>query len=242
MTEFVIEADNVSVELGGTRVIEDITVSVERGSTVAIIGPNGAGKTTLLRAMLGLVPLASGSVRLFGVPISQVGEQRKRVGYVPQRLDYDRYLPLTVQELLHAFIPQVPPVQMETALREVGVHHLIRYPIGKLSGGQLQRVILALNLLREPEILFLDEPATGVDIEGESRFYDIIEQLREEHHLTVVLVSHDLSVVTRYASQVLCLNRRLLCFGPPTQALDAEMVRLVYGHDTTVYTHREHEP
>jgi zinc transport system ATP-binding protein len=119
---------------------------------------------------------------------------------------------------------------------------MVHHPIGKLSGGQLQRVVIALNLLREPEVLFLDEPATGVDIEGESRFYDIIERLRAEHNLTVVLVSHDLSVVTRYASQVLCLNRRLLCFGPPAQALNAEMIRLVYGQEMTLYIHREHQP
>lgn len=242
MGDVVLDVNRVSVEIGGVRLIENITLQVERGSTVAIIGPNGAGKTTLLRAVLGLVPLASGSITLFGVPIAQLGDLRKKVGYVPQRLDYDRYLPLTVKEMLHAYVPHASVPSMQAALREVGVHQMFHHPIGKLSGGQLQRVVIALNLLREPEILFLDEPATGVDIEGESRFYDIIERLREQHHLTVVLVSHDLSVVTRYASQVLCMNRRLLCFGPPAEALDAEMVRLVYGQDTTLYTHREHQP
>lgn len=242
MADIVLDVKDVSVEIGGARLIENITLQVERGSTVAIIGPNGAGKTTLLRAVLGLVPLASGSITLFGVPIAQLGELRKRVGYVPQRLEYDRYLPLTVKEMLRAYVPQASSSSIEASLQEVGVHRMIHHPIGKLSGGQLQRVVIALNLLRQPEILFLDEPATGVDIEGESRFYDIIERLREQHHLTVVLVSHDLSVVTRYASQVLCMNRRLLCFGPPAEALDAEMVRLVYGQDTTLYTHREHQP
>ncbi|MCL6475217.1 MAG: metal ABC transporter ATP-binding protein [Firmicutes bacterium] len=242
MADIVLDVNNVSVEIGGVRLIENITLQVERGSTVAIIGPNGAGKTTLLRAALGLVPLASGSITLFGVPIAQIGELRQKVGYVPQQLEYDRYLPLTVKEMLHAYVPHASSSRIESALHEVGVSRMLHHPIGKLSGGQLQRVVIALNLLREPEILFLDEPATGVDIEGESRFYDIIEQLREEHHLTVVLVSHDLSVVTRYASQVLCLNRRLLCFGPPAQALNAEMIRLVYGQEMTLYTHREHQP
>ncbi|MDW8319942.1 MAG: metal ABC transporter ATP-binding protein [Armatimonadota bacterium] len=242
MADIVLDVKDVSVEIGGTRLIENITLQVERGSTVAIIGPNGAGKTTLLRAVLGLVPLSSGSITLFGTPIADLGELRKKVGYVPQRLDYDRYLPLTVKEMLRAYAPHALPSSIEDALREVGVRPMLHHPIGKLSGGQLQRVVIALNLLRQPEILFLDEPATGVDIEGESRFYDIIERLREQHHLTVVLVSHDLSVVTRYASQVLCLNRRLLCFGPPAEALDAEMIRLVYGQDTTLYTHQEHQP
>lgn len=242
MGELIIEVQDASVELGGTRVIEGVTLHVARGSTVAIIGPNGAGKTTLLRAMLGLVPLASGSITLFGVPAAQLGEWRQRVGYVPQRLEYDRYLPLTVHEMLHAYVPEASSSAIESALHEVGITGMLHHPLGKLSGGQLQRVVIALNLLRQPEILFLDEPATGVDIEGESRFYDIIERLREQHHLTVVLVSHDLSVVTRYASQVLCLNRRLLCFGPPTEALNAEMIRLVYGQEMTLYTHREHQP
>ncbi len=242
MAEVVLEVKDVSVEIGGTRLIENITLHVERGSTVAIIGPNGAGKTTLLRAVLGLVPISSGTITLFGIPVAQLGEERKRLGYVPQRLEYDRYLPLTVKEMLRAYVTHASLWQIEGALHEVGIHRMLHHPIGKLSGGQLQRVVIALNLLRKPEILFLDEPATGVDIEGESRFYDIIERLREEHRLTVVLVSHDLSVVTRYASQVLCINRRLLCFGPPAEALDAEMIRLVYGQDTTLYTHREHLP
>jgi ABC-type Mn2+/Zn2+ transport system ATPase subunit len=242
MADIILDVHHVSVEIGGTRLIENITLQVERGSTVAIIGPNGAGKTTLLRAVLGLVPLASGSITLFGVPVSRLGDLRQKIGYVPQRLEYDRYLPLTVKEMLHAYVPDASSSHIESALQKVGVRHMLHHPIGRLSGGQLQRVVIALNLLREPEVLFLDEPATGVDIEGESRFYDIIEQLRKEHHLTVVLVSHDLSVVTRYASQVLCLNRRLLCFGPPAQALNAEMIRLVYGQEMTLYTHREHQP
>ncbi|MGQ9541521.1 MAG: metal ABC transporter ATP-binding protein [Armatimonadota bacterium] len=242
MAEVVLDVNNVSVEIGGTRLIEGISMRVERANTVAIIGPNGAGKTTLLRAILGLIPLTSGTITLFGTPVAQLGEGRKRVGYVPQHMEYDRYLPLTVKEMMRAYVPHIPLSRIEDALREVGVLQMLHHPIGKLSGGQLQRVVIALNLLREPEILFLDEPATGVDIEGESRFYDLIERLRGEHHLTVVLVSHDLSVVTRYASQVLCINRRLLCSGPPAMALDAEMIRLVYGQDTTLYTHREHQP
>jgi len=233
MADIVLDVNNVSVEIGGARLIENITLQVERGSTVAIIGPNGAGKTTLLRAALGLVPLVSGSITLLGVPIAQIGELRRKVGYVPQRMEFDRYLPLTVQEMLRAYVPHASRSQIEAALHEVGISGMVHHPIGKLSGGQLQRVVIALNLLREPEVLFLDEPATGVDI---------IERLRAEHNLTVVLVSHDLSVVTRYASQVLCLNRRLLCFGPPAQALNAEMIRLVYGQEMTLYTHREHQP
>jgi zinc transport system ATP-binding protein len=242
MVDIVLDMNNLTVELGGVRLLEDITLQVERGSTVAVIGPNGAGKTTLLRAALGLVPLVSGSITLLGVPIAQIGELRREVGYVPQRMEFDRYLPLTVQEMLRAYVPHASRSQIEAALHEVGISGMVHHPIGKLSGGQLQRVVIALNLLREPEVLFLDEPATGVDIEGESRFYEIIERLRAEHNLTVVLVSHDLSVVTRYASQVLCLNRRLLCFGPPAQALNAEMIRLVYGQEMTLYTHREHQP
>lgn len=242
MAEIILDVNSASVDVGGTRLIEGITMQVERGSTVAIIGPNGAGKTTFLRAVLGLVPITSGTITIFGVPLAQIGEHRRRIGYVPQRLEFDRYLPLTVQEMLHAYVPHAPLSRIEDALSEVGVEQMLHHPIGKLSGGQLQRVVIALNVLREPEILFLDEPGTGVDIEGESRFYEIIERLRQEHHLTVVLVSHDLSVVTRYATQVLCMNRRLLCFGPPAEALDAEMIRLVYGQDTTLYTHQGHQP
>lgn len=242
MSEIVMEAEDVCVVLGGAPVIQGITLQVERGSTVALIGPNGAGKTTFLRAALGLVPLASGSIRLFGVPVSQLGELRRKVGYVPQRLDFDRYLPLTTYEMLRAYAPHASRRRIEDALHEVGISNLANRPLGKLSGGQLQRAVIALNLLREPEILFLDEPATGVDVEGEARFYEVIENLRQQHRLTVLLVSHDLSVVTRYASQVLCINRRLFCFGPPAEALSAETIRMVYGQEATLYTHREHQP
>lgn len=241
MNEIVVDAHDVTVELGGVRLIEGINLQVERGSTVAIIGPNGAGKTTLLRAILGLIPITSGRITLFGIPVHQLRVQRAKVGYVPQRLEFDRFLPLTVKEMLNAYVPHARLVQMEAALQEVGIKNLMHHPIGKLSGGQLQRVVIALNLLREPDILFLDEPVTGVDIEGESRFYDIVERLRQQYRLTVVIVSHDLNVVTRYASQVLCINRRLLCFGSPSEALNGEMIRMVYGHDTALYSHREHE-
>ena len=245
-----LKVENLCVKAGGRHLIENITFSVEEGRVVAIIGPNGAGKTTLIKAILGLIPYETGTVSVFGRPAGHVNSDIT-VGYVPQRLDFDRTFPLTVTELLGFSVPPrygVPFFKnrdqrkhIDELLTVVGAHDLAGRNIGSLSGGELQRVMIAKAIVNDPGILFLDEPASGVDIEGQERFHDLVKRLNKEKGLTVILISHDLNVVYRYADDVLCINRRLVCTGKPKEALTDEVIKSVYGEMMGAYIHSCHE-
>jgi zinc transport system ATP-binding protein len=237
----IVEVQDLTVILGDSTILENVPLTIDEGEIVALIGPNGAGKTTLLKAVLGLLPIRSGTVRLFGKPPTGLGADRDRLGYVPQRLEIDRAIPVTVTELIGIYTPKryYSRESARKALAEVEAERLIDRQVGKLSGGELQRVMIAMNLLRDPKILFLDEPATGIDREGERLFYDILESLRKERKMAVLMVSHDISVVYRFASRVVCINRRLMCQGTPSEILNDENLEHLYGHATAVYEHHD---
>lgn len=236
----VLEVDNLTVQLGGQTILEGISLTVETGEIVATIGPNGAGKTTLLKAVLGLIP-SQGEVRFFGKTLNGLGSERARLGYVPQRHDLDRAIPVTVEEYIGINTPSryFSRASLQQAMREVDAERLLPRRIGRLSGGELQRVMLAMNLLHDPKLLFLDEPATGIDREGERLFYDVLENLRRDRQIAVLMVSHDFSVVYRYASRVLCINRTLICQGTPNEILNEETLERLYGHAAAVYEHHD---
>jgi zinc transport system ATP-binding protein len=212
-------------------ILEDVTAQVPVGSATAIIGPNGAGKTTLLKALLGEIPF-SGRI-LFGPDPA-----KPRIGYVPQRLEYDRGLPLTVTEFMAMGMQRLPlwfgvkqvwKEQASALLEKVKAGHLTQRPAGSLSAGELQRVLLALALQRQPEILVLDELDAGVDIQAEHLMCELLESLRQEQGLTQVMVSHDLPVVTAHATHVICLNRRVLGEGPPKEILVPRLLEATFG-------------
>jgi zinc transport system ATP-binding protein len=168
------------------------------------------------------------------------------IGYVPQRLDFDRGMPITVLDFLAMATQIIPvwfgvrPTEKERALRflkRVQADHLAKQQLGKLSGGELQRVQLALALQSEPQILLLDEPVAGVDVAGEHLFCDLLDEVRKESKLTMVMVSHDLSVVSRHAEHVICLNRRLECTGPTPMVLNASNLQAIYGPHAGLYDH-----
>jgi zinc transport system ATP-binding protein len=242
--------ENLCVKKNGRHLLENISFSVEEGRIVAILGPNGAGKTTLIKAILGLMDYETGSVSLFGRPFRH-NNGDVRVGYVPQRLEFDRTFPITVSELLSFTTPPFysfpvtgkrrKKADIGSLLEVVGARGLMTRSIGSLSGGELQRVMMAKAIVNDPKILFLDEPASGVDIEGQERFYDLVKRLNSERRLTVILISHDLNVVYRFADDVLCLNRRLVCSGSPEEALTDEVIKSVYGEMMGAYTHSCHE-
>jgi ABC-type Mn2+/Zn2+ transport system ATPase subunit len=245
-----LSVENLCVTFNNHHLLENITFSVEEGSIIAVIGPNGAGKTTLVKAILGIVPCAAGSISLFGKPHPH-NNSHVQVGYVPQRLEFDRTFPLTVSELLSFTIPPTyslpfhkkkeKKLHIEKLLETVGAQELAHRSIGKLSGGELQRVMIAKAIVNDPKILFLDEPASGVDIEGQERFYDLIKRLNREKKLTVILISHDLNIVYRFADNVLCLNRKLICTGKPAEALTNDVIKSVYGEMMGAYIHSCHE-
>lgn len=195
----------VGLCLGGKEVLTGISLGICRGEILTIIGPNGGGKTTLLRIMLGLLNPDQGTVhRAAGL----------RIGYMPQRITFDPVLPLTVRRFLTLSAPQ-SEARLVAGLDEVGVPALLEAAIHNLSGGELQRVLMARALLREPDLLVLDEPAQGVDVNGQVELFDLISRISHQRGCAVVMVSHDLHLVMAATDRVLCLNRHICCTGSP---------------------------
>jgi zinc transport system ATP-binding protein len=232
---------NVSVRFGGTLALDSVTCDLRAGAVTAVIGPNGSGKSTLLKALLGLVP-HTGTVTL-SVP-------RERIGYVPQRLEMERSLPVSVGGFLCALLRGRPLVFGRGAagrklatevLSRVDAAHLADRPLGGLSGGELQRVLLALALEPTPELLLLDEPAAGMDFASEARLYEVIQDLVKSRGAGVVMVSHDLSVVSDLTDHVLCINQKLVCEGGPTDIFTDKNIASVFGHHHGIYSHAAHD-
>jgi zinc transport system ATP-binding protein len=195
----------VRVSLGGRPVLEDVELAVGAGEIVTLIGPNGAGKTTLLRVALGLLQPGAGEVRL---------APRLRIGYMPQRLVLEPSLPLSVRRFL-SLAASGADGRIEKALERVGALRTLRTPIQSISGGEMQRVLLARALLREPELLVLDEPSQGVDVAGQEELFALITGIRDERACGVLMVSHDLHLVMSSTDRVICLNRTICCTGAP---------------------------
>jgi len=237
-----LEVFELGVSLGGRWVLEGVSLSVSEGEFVALLGPNGAGKTTLLRVALGLIPYQRGEVRVLGKPPAKLTPaDRARIGYVPQALQFDRTMPLLVSELLRAMLGEM--FSRRTALlhvlQAVDAEHLLDREVRALSGGELQRVVVAAALALEPHLLLLDEPATGIDVGVRLQFYDLIEEQRKQRGVGALVVSHDLSIVSRYATRVVCIHHRLLCTGTPQEVLQMPVMEELYGHPISVY-HHEH--
>ena len=230
-----ITVKNLKVAFDHTPVIDGVSVDVKKGEIAALIGPNGSGKSTFIRAVLGLIPY-SGTIKVFDKPVREV---LHRVGYVPQHFDFDRTIPITVREFLAFSRPRTGKREAERICREVQVDVLEDKLLGELSGGQLQRVLIAKALFKNPELLLLDEPSAGIDIEGAKVFYDLVEHLNEKHGVTVLLISHEISFVHRFADRVICLNRDLVCHGPPEEVLTRATLNKLYGSDMDVHIHRD---
>jgi len=212
-----LEVAGVTKRFGSLVALSDISLRVEPGELRAIIGPNGAGKTTLVRALLGLEALDSGAIRRRPGLV---------IGYAPQRFDIDRAIPLTVARFV-SLGRSAGPGELTKVLRDVGAERLADRQFSELSGGELQRVVLARALIRDPHLLVLDEPVRGVDYAGEAELYTLIGRLRTERGFGVLLVSHDLHVVMAQSDRVMCLNRHVCCSGvPESVAQHPEYARL----------------
>jgi ABC-type Mn2+/Zn2+ transport system ATPase subunit len=217
-------------------ILEDLSFSITQGSIAAIIGPNGSGKTTLLKVLLGLLSPRQGKVLVLGTTPEHA---RGHVGYVPQRFSLDRSFPITVLEFLQASHPKCPKERIVEYLSHLNIADVLNMRLGSLSGGQLQRVLIERAMLRDPKVLFLDEPAAGIDIGGEQTFYELILHLHREHGSTIVMVSHELDVVANFADVVLCLKRKLVCTGSPEQVLTPETLKGLYGKEAALYHHQD---
>jgi len=232
MKDKALEIKNLSVSLGGMNVLQNINFSLEKGEVAALVGPNGAGKSTLIKAVLGLVSY-KGEIKI-------LDSKRKsiyKLGYVPQYFSFDLEFPLTVNEFL-SFNPKLKDKrEIDKALKEVEMYKYKNHKLAKLSGGQKQRILIAQAILSDPELLFLDEPTTGIDASGEKGFYEIIEHLNKVHGTTIVMSSHELSMVYKYADKVICLNQEMYCSGNPNKAITKDVLEKLYGKDTELKAH-----
>lgn len=230
-----LELDGVTLQKGDAVILDDITLSLERARFLAIIGPNGAGKSSLVKILLGIDHPTQGSVAVLGSP---PGHHAKRAAYVPQLKTFDRSFPATAIQLVVSGERQAWPArttarereQALEALTEVGAEHLADRPLARLSGGELQRTYLARALVRKPELVVLDEPATGVDFMAEHDLNHLLEAYQDKTQATVVMVTHDLAAARHHATDVLVLNRTVVGFGEPERALSDECLRRAYGH------------
>lgn len=226
----VLSVDNLNVAFGKRVVIDNLSFQLRSGDSLAVIGPNGSGKTVLLRALLGLVPYA-GTVKW---------DEGVRIGYVPQKIEADRQLPLTVRDLLMAkskFL-KLRAADIDVACKEVGLNpEIFDANIGAISGGQFQKTLIALAWLGNPTVLLFDEPTASLDELGEERVYEWIHSTKMLRNLTVVLVSHDLSVVYHYADTVLCLSQNRTCIGPPREILSPQLLEELYSAPPMYYEH-----
>ena len=223
--------ENLTVRLGGTTILENVNLHVNCGEVIGVVGPNGAGKTTLLRTILGETAYQGKIAFRVGGSVSK----KPKIGYVPQKLQFDLSSPISVADLVASAISHHPVwtgvggvllEKVKGVLSLFTAQHLLKRRIGELSGGELQRVLLAVAMTPEPELLLLDEPGSGVDVQGLSLFYKIVDELRKQHDIAVILVTHDLAGISSYADRVILLNRSVIAEGKPQDVLsDAKLVK-----------------
>lgn len=220
----------VSLTHAKRTILEAVSLAIHAGEIVSVIGPNGAGKTCLVKVMLGLLPASQGQV---------IRKANLTIGYMPQKMPLTATFPLTVERFLKLGLKHDDDIT--TALAQAGVTHVLNTPLFALSGGELQRVLLARVILRKPQLLVLDEPAQGVDLRGQAELYDLICHIRDELKCGVLLVSHDLNVVMAQTDIVFCLNQHVCCSGTPERVSRDPAFTALFGLEASklaFYTHR----
>ncbi|MBU1091289.1 metal ABC transporter ATP-binding protein [Patescibacteria group bacterium] len=220
----ILKVKNLDVELDNRKIIDDLSFEVKRGETLVILGPNGAGKSVLLKTLLNLLPY-EGEIK-WGKDI--------KIGYVPQRLPFIKNIPLSVRE----FFELKSTKNVGEVLDLVGLNISVEnQSVGTLSSGQFQRVLIAWALINDPEVLFFDEPTSGIDIGGEETIHSLLSDLKKKRELTIFLVTHDLNVVYQEANNVLCLNHKKLCYGLPQEVLTSQNIEKLFGGNVKFFEH-----
>lgn len=229
--DYLLELKEVDLILGKRQILENISLQLGQNEILTIIGPNGAGKTTLVRVALGLLVPTTGQV---------IRHPQISIGYMPQRLHIDPTFPVSVKRFL-SMLGKTEQGKILPLLREVGAEHVIDSPLQNLSGGETQRVLLARALMRDPDLLVLDEPVQGVDVHGQMELYQLITQIRNHRHCAVMMVSHDLHLVMAATDRVLCLNRHICCSGSPENVTNDPAYLELFGpqavKNLAIYTH-----
>ena len=225
-----IEAQRLTKRYGSQIALNAVELTIRRGELTTLVGPNGAGKTTLVRLLLGLEQPSSGTVRV---------RKGVKIGYVPQRIHVDDALPITVRRFLS--LGGAKRKLIENVLAEVGVLNALNSPLQMISGGEMRRVLLARALLRTPDLLVLDEPTAGVDLNGQSEIYDLINEVRKQKECAVLMVSHDLHIVMAASDHVFCINHHVCCSGTPDRVSEHPEYLALFGptaaHTHAIYTH-----
>jgi zinc transport system ATP-binding protein len=245
----IVAVKDLSVMRGEYLAVDNVSFDLLPGTHTAIIGPNGAGKSTLIKTILGLVAKRSGEIKLFNCSGRQLNRFKTEIGYIPQKFPFDRTFPLTVSELVGLglntkqwwYSNQRKRGIIQQALEQVHLSKQAKQKIGTLSGGELKRVLLAYCLVVPRRLLVLDEALAGVDATGEMEFAALLNNLKQEHNWTILEVSHDLDLVSKYCDSVICLNRRLLYQGSPQTTLTPENLLQIYGSLVSPICHH-HEP
>ncbi len=243
----VVKLEGVWVTYHETLALKDIDLDIAAGEFLGLIGPNGSGKTTLIRVILGLVKPDRGRVEVFGAPPDQLGSRHHLVGYVPQRSRGDWSFPVSVMDVVLmgrygriGLVRRPSKADREAAmqaLEDLQMQDLAGRQLAELSGGQQQRVLIARALATGPKLLLLDEPAAGVDAYGEERFYELLRGLKEQQGLTIVVVTHDIAVVSAHVEKLACLNQTLYTHAPPSEVITAGTLEKVYGCEVELLAH-----
>ncbi len=244
----IIEIKDVCFSYRNEEVLKNITLDIHQGDYLGVVGPNGAGKTTLIKLMLGLLPLNCGSIKLFGQDIKDFRDWSK-IGYVPQKAtNFDVNFPVTVRQVvamaryakkgLFHFTNKDDEIIIEKSLKQVEMWEYKDRLIGDLSGGQQQRVFIARAIAGEPEIVFFDEPTSGVDKKTQDEFYTLVKELNEKSGLTIVLVSHDIERITAEAMHIACVDHTLVCHTSSQEFLEESESLNIFGHKIkNIYHH-----
>jgi zinc transport system ATP-binding protein len=223
-----LEVKNLVVKFGTQEILKNISFSLPERTITALIGPNGAGKSVLLKTILGLYPY-EGEIKIFGENHLKMLDL---VGYVPQNYNLDPAVPLTVFEFLKI---SKPKGDIDEVLKEIDIENIKYENISHLSGGQFERVLFARAVLAQPKILLLDEPVSETDIAGQKEFYEIIKNLNQKLGVTILITSHEITIVHTFAQRVLCLNRSLVCEGEISELFKEETLKKLYRRDIFVY-------
>ncbi|PJC47299.1 MAG: ABC transporter ATP-binding protein [Parcubacteria group bacterium CG_4_9_14_0_2_um_filter_35_11] len=227
MENSILKVENLDVELEEEEILKDLSFEVKEGEVLTILGPNGAGKTVLLKTLLGILPY-EGEI---------AWKAEIKIGYVPQRLPFIKDIPLSVKEFFD--LENVSENETKEILKSIGVEEeILKKKIGDLSSGQFQRILIGWALAPNPEVLLFDEPLAGIDIGGQESVYNLLEKLEKEKNLTILFVTHELSIVYKLADEVLCLNKKMLCYGLPKEILTPERIGQLYSGEVKFYEHK----
>jgi len=242
-----VELKNISFHYGNQKVLENVSLTIQKGSFLGLVGPNGSGKSTLIKLMLGLLPSQQGDIWLFGEKALKFKHWEK-IGFVSQKANsFNTGFPATVFEVvsmglygkigLFRFLSRENKQQVREAIDQVGMTDFINKNIGELSGGQQQRVFIARALVSEPELLILDEPTVGVDATSVRQFYDMLDHLNKDRGITLIMVTHDIGAMTDHVTDVACLNKTLHFHGNTADFEANQDLSTFYGHDVHLLTH-----